>query len=98
MLWNKDSVSISSQVTSPYAIHAIVSLVSKPKPWMLSAVYASPRRSERSPTWDQISRLGEHANYPYAAVGDFNTIISTNHKQGGNPPSAAQLLELNQVM
>lgn len=68
MLWNKHDASIIAQASTPHAIHVIISLAIEPKPWMMSAIYASPRRAERESTWQEVSHLGEQAQFPYMAI------------------------------
>lgn len=41
-MWNDEVVKLEGQVTSPWAVHAIISLKSKPFRWLIPGVYASP--------------------------------------------------------
>jgi hypothetical protein len=51
-------------------------------PWLLTVVYASPRKNERSETWHLIHQLATTTTDPWLVIGDFNEIASSDEKKG----------------
>ncbi|CAN1128050.1 hypothetical protein LINPERHAP2_LOCUS4387 [Linum perenne] len=58
--------------------------------YFITAVYASPCATRRVLFWDVSKRLAVGLNAPWAVVGDFNSILSAEDKQGGAPFSRAR--------
>ncbi|XP_061373834.1 uncharacterized protein LOC133316136 [Gastrolobium bilobum] len=46
-------------------------------------VYGSPRSVERRILWENLKDIGETVNNDWAVLGDFNSILEGNEKQGG---------------
>ena len=55
------------------------------KPWLLTCIYGSPDKTNKSIFWDSI--LNERKDYhgPWLCIGDFNMILSQSDKYGGRP-------------
>jgi hypothetical protein len=51
--------------------------------WLLTVVYASPRKNERRETWHLIHPLATTTTDPWLVMGDFNEIASPDGKKGG---------------
>jgi hypothetical protein len=66
--------------------------------WLLSAIYASPRRSERRILWKNLSVIALLHNLPWVMVGDFNDILSCEEKWGGNRPVASRIREFRDCL
>ena len=56
-------------------IHALVKVRTSNLSWLLSAIYASFKVSERNSLWDNLSIvLGIH-DLPWVLLGDFNEVL-----------------------
>ncbi|XP_038972754.1 uncharacterized protein LOC120104917 [Phoenix dactylifera] len=54
------------------------------RPWVLSAVYASTDYRVRRALWEEASQMISHG-HPMLMAGDFNCIVDSQEKMGGNP-------------
>ena len=66
-------------------IHLVVQVNSSNHPWLLSAIYASPRVNERHLLWDNLKMIAKLHNFPWVTLGDFNEVIFDSEKVGGRP-------------
>jgi hypothetical protein len=76
-------------------IHVSVKVRDSNSTWLLSAIYASPRRSESKVLWNNLSVIADLLSLPWVMVGDFNDILSSEEKWGGNKPSASRMAEFH---
>ncbi|XP_062091311.1 uncharacterized protein LOC133797433 [Humulus lupulus] len=82
LLWkHKDDLSILS-----FSQHHIDSLVCLPGycPYRLTGFYGEPNRTKRRVTWDLLRKLKADRNEPWCIIGDFNNVLNSTNKQGGN--------------
>ena len=84
LLWRSDLVDVDVLSATEQEIHALIR-VSSSSPWLLSAIYASPRFVDRCVLWDNLKLIADSHNLPWAVMGDFNEMISNDEKFGGNP-------------
>ncbi|CAL1412960.1 unnamed protein product [Linum trigynum] len=86
LFWNSQNFCV--QVVSAGSQHLSVR-VSKGNqaPWMLTAVYASPRQQLQRPLWNAIIEQSKQVDCPWILTGDFNSILHPDEKTG--PPSPA---------
>jgi hypothetical protein len=47
-------------------------------------MYGKPKWEDKYKTWDKIRELHSNSNLPWALIGDFNEIIFSHEKEGGN--------------
>ena len=87
LLWNSDMVEIDQLATIEQEIHVEVKVLSSNLSWFFTAIYASPRREERSILWNNLSRVPEMHNKPWVIAGDFNEPLVNEDKLGGRPVS-----------
>lgn len=91
VLWDSNQVNVMELSSIEQEIHAIISSTSKP-PWLLSAVYGSPRFVERCLLWDNLkSVLGLHS-LSWVIASDFNEVLMGEDKLGGNPVKIGRAL------
>jgi hypothetical protein len=82
MLWKKE-VHIQQIFSAPNYID--VRVVESPgKIWRLTGIYGESRWEDKYKTWDKIRELHAQCNLPWAIIGDFNEILFTHEKEGGN--------------
>jgi endonuclease/exonuclease/phosphatase family metal-dependent hydrolase len=55
------------------------------KVWRLTGTYGEPRWEDKYKTWDKLRELNQNNNLPWLIVGDFNEILFSTEKEGGNP-------------
>ena len=75
-MWNSDLVDMDHLCSTEQEIHISVKVRGSNTLWFMSAIYASPRRSERRILWNNLSVITDIHNLPWVMVGDFNDILS----------------------
>ena len=53
--------------------------------WLLATIYASPRISERSILWNNLTNVAEAQSLLWIMMGDFNELLMSDDKFGGRP-------------
>ena len=84
LLWQSDFVSMDVLVATEQEIHAIVQVSPHAQPWLLSSIYGSPRFRERCLLWGNLKMLSERHKLPWAVMWDFNDVVCSEEKMGGN--------------
>ena len=79
-------------------IHASVKVRGSNSLWLISAIYASPRRSERRILWENLKIIAGLNNLPWVMLGDFNDILLCEEKWGGNRPSISRIREFRNCL
>jgi hypothetical protein len=54
------------------------------KIWRLTGIYGEPRWEDKYKTWDKLRQLKQINNLPWIVIGDFNEILFSHKKEGGN--------------
>uniref|UniRef100_A0A2N9FE83 CCHC-type domain-containing protein n=1 Tax=Fagus sylvatica TaxID=28930 RepID=A0A2N9FE83_FAGSY len=98
ILWKAAAVELELLTSTEQEIHVSAQVKDSNSLWLLSAIYASPRRSERRVLWKNLMVISGLHNLPWVMVGDFNDIISGDEKWGGNSPVASRIAEYNNCM
>uniref|UniRef100_A0A2N9FPJ3 CCHC-type domain-containing protein n=1 Tax=Fagus sylvatica TaxID=28930 RepID=A0A2N9FPJ3_FAGSY len=75
-------VEVEHLCSTEQELHVSVKVRGSHNLWLLSAIYASPRRSERRILWKNLSVIALLHNLPWVMVGDFNDILSCEEKWG----------------
>jgi hypothetical protein len=55
------------------------------KMWRLTGIYGEPRWEDKYKTWDRMRELKQRSDLPWVIIGDFNEILFSTEKEGGNP-------------
>ncbi|CAN1124799.1 Putative ribonuclease H protein At1g65750, partial [Linum perenne] len=84
VVWDPLVVTLTIRDSGDQFIHAEGSLLDGSK-YFITAVYASPRPTRRVLLWDVLKQIAVGMTSPWAVVGDFNSILSAEDKQGGTP-------------
>jgi hypothetical protein len=98
ILWKIDIVDLELLCSTEQEIHVSAKVSGSNSLWLLSAIYASPRRSERRVLWNNLVVIAGLHNLPWVMLGDFNDIASSGDKWGGNRPSASRISEYTDCM
>ena len=83
ILWKSDAVEVDHLRSTEQEIHISVKVRGSNSLWLLSAIYASPHRSERRVLWDNLKIIIGIHNLPWIMLGYFNDILSCDEKWGG---------------
>jgi hypothetical protein len=83
LFWNKE-VMIQQLFSAPNYIDVRV-VESANKVWRLTGLYGEPRWQDKYKTWDKMRELKAQYDLPWAIIGDFNEIMFSHEKDGGNP-------------
>ena len=86
--------------TTEQEVHALVTLntLNSLGPWLLSAVYASPRLVERRLLWDNLSTIFSFHALPWVIVGDFNKVLVGEDKFGGRTVNINRALRFQECL
>jgi hypothetical protein len=83
LLWKREVV-IEQIFSAPKYIDVRV-IESPGKIWHLTGIYGEPKWEDKYKTWDKLRELQQNSNLPWAIIGDFNEILLSHEKEGGNP-------------
>ncbi|XP_057431386.1 uncharacterized protein LOC130724214 [Lotus japonicus] len=73
----------SVNVVASHAQAITLRIATTQSPWVCSGVYASPAPGNRQFLWNHLMTLGRNMVDPWALVGDFNDIVSSDEQRGG---------------
>jgi hypothetical protein len=82
MFWKKE-IKIELLFLAPKYIDIRV-VESETKIWRLTGIYGEPRWEDKYKTWDKLRQLKHINNLPWIVIGNFNEIIFSHEKEGGN--------------
>jgi hypothetical protein len=54
------------------------------KIWRVTGIYGEPRWQDKFKTWEKIRELNQNNTLPWIIIGDFNEILYSHEKEGGN--------------
>jgi hypothetical protein len=83
LFWKKEVI-IQQIFSAPKYIDVKI-LESPGKIWRLTGIYGEPRWEDKYKTWDKIRDLKANHDLPWLIFGDFNEILYSHEKDGGNP-------------
>ena len=84
ILFWKQEINIQQIYSAPKYIDVRV-VESSDKIWRLTGIYGEPRWEDKYKTWDKIRELNGQFSMPWVIIGDFNEILFSHEKEGGNP-------------
>ncbi|KAH1073529.1 hypothetical protein J1N35_025857 [Gossypium stocksii] len=53
------------------------------RPFLCTAIYASPQRGTRAQLWEYLDKIALGVNEPWLLSGDFNVIMNSDERQSG---------------
>jgi hypothetical protein len=83
LFWNVDNKLISEYVSSN-CIDVIFESCSGIV-WRFTGFYGEPKWEDRHLSWDRLRGLNNRHGMPWIVIGDFNEIMYSDEKEGGNP-------------
>ena len=91
LLWRAD-VTVDTQTYSPN--HIDVSVHSQTSPvWRLTGLYGHPKEELKLETWRLMRHLHARPCLPWVCLGDFNELLASDEKNGGNSKLMAPMVE-----
>lgn len=84
LLFWKNQLNIKVIVSSSFLINCLVFSHNDPIPWQLTIVYGPPIPMHIPHFWDSLDSVGIAHDGPWLVIGDFNIVINSSDKRGGN--------------
>lgn len=85
----KTNFNIKIVVASLYFVNYHVFDGVVPLPWQFTLVYGPPTYSMRRAFWDSLDEIGSSFNGPWMMIGDFNVVLHSADKIGGQPVASS---------
>jgi hypothetical protein len=82
MFWRKE-IKVELIFSAPKYIDVRI-IESVDKIWRLTGIYGEPRWQDKFRTWEKIRELNQNNTLPWLIIGDFNEILFSHEKEGGN--------------
>lgn len=83
IFWSQDTLIVDTIAMTQQEVHCMIQVIPQQYKWMFSAIYASPHAHNRTILWENIRCIYDHYKGPWLLVGDFNKILSSSEKFGG---------------
>ncbi|XP_030940118.1 uncharacterized protein LOC115965051 [Quercus lobata] len=68
------------------------------QPWRLTGIYGYSDEQQKSETWRLLRHLYSRLTLPWVCLGDFNEILSSEEKNGGQPKPLPPMLEFRRTL
>jgi len=91
LLWRAD-VTVDTQTYSPNHIDVSVHPQTSPV-WRLTWLYGHPKEELKLETWRLMRHLHARPCLPWVCLGDFNELLASDEKNGGNSRLMAPMVE-----
>lgn len=98
LLWHPKVVDMSKLASTEQKIHVLVKVKSSNFSWLLSAIYAIPRVSERFLLWDNLSIVSGVQDLLWVLLGDFNEVLCSDDKFRRNPMNIRRALRFKDCL
>ena len=79
-------------------IHVVVTPIYSNNPWLLSAIYASPRYAERRLLWENLESVSDLHSLSWVIASDFNEVLMGEDKFGGRPVNIHKALQFQEYL
>ena len=96
LLWKVDEVTIDTHTYSPN--HIAVRVHTYDSLWRLIGIYEHLEEELKGETWRLMRHLHARASLPWVRLGDFNEILSSNEKNGGNLRPMGAMMGFRQTL
>jgi hypothetical protein len=96
MFWKKE---IKIELIFSASKYIDVRVVERPeKIRRLTGIYGEPRWEDKYKTWDKLRELNNNSDLPWVVFGDFNEILFSHEKEGGNPRPQPYMKNFREVL
>ena len=83
MLW-KNEMDLHIQTYTKNHIDALI-MSNQNSPWRITGFYGKPEEQLRHEIWLLLKHLKSRSSTPWLCIGDYNEILASREKEGGNP-------------
>ncbi|KAK9927239.1 hypothetical protein M0R45_024432 [Rubus argutus] len=97
LLWN-DSVPVALNSYSSNHIDVLVGASTDPKRWRFTGFYGQPKVTDRHQSWSLLKLLSQKSQLPWLMGGDFNEILESHEKEGGQARCARQMIDFREAV
>ena len=98
MLWNPNEVEVKIVRTDGQFIHAEVYTPNMQISYTVTVIYAFNNLEDRIKLWKELEQIGSLMVHPWIVMGDFNNVINTNDRIGGNKVTEKEFRDLVEMM
>lgn len=82
IFWKRSFGKVTPISHSHNAFHLVI-FANNPKNWVLFVIYNSQNLNVQKVLWNHLSAISL-LDLPWLLVGDFNAILNSNERRGGN--------------
>lgn len=97
LLWDSET-EMEIQNFSQHHINAIITVPTNTLPWKLTGFYGHPVPAKSHTTWSLLKILAQFEPLPWACIGDFNEVLTSSEKWGGNVRHRHQMQDFQQAL
>ncbi|KAA3466735.1 reverse transcriptase [Gossypium australe] len=94
----KEEITVSLKNFSKSHIDVMINEDSVNEEWEFMGFYGSPYVSNKSASWNLLRILGQEQNHPWLVSGDFNEIMYSFEKSGGQPREEKKMEAFREVL
>lgn len=80
LLW-KDGFQLELMHHTSTMVNVIVHSGPTESEWVLTCLYSSTYTAERQQQWQLIREMGDHMDFPWVIIGDFNSTLCSSDRQ-----------------
>ncbi|XP_058726331.1 uncharacterized protein LOC131597664 [Vicia villosa] len=96
--WDDNKVDIRHVKSSSQFIYYSVHDMNGNFPYLLTAVYAHNQLNQRKNMWQNMEDICKSQQGPWCAVGDYNNVVTSLDRSGGNLVIEAEFKDLRAMM
>ncbi|XP_058784644.1 uncharacterized protein LOC131659472 [Vicia villosa] len=93
--WNPNKVSVRHVSSSSQFIHCSVYAIDGSFNYWMTAIYAHNKLIHRKKLWKDLEDIDKNQTGPWCTVGDFNNVMSSQDRIGGNTVTETEYEDLN---
>ena len=100
VLWDNHKCNVDVVQATKQSVAMIIKVPysSQYTPWLFSAIYASPILHKCMHIWTYLKNVASKYNMPRLVMGDFNEILDTTDKIGGQPLIASHVYAFHECL
>lgn len=97
-MWKDQEGKIKMLQTEEQFIHVEVHSLDNTLQYYATIVYAKNQLDKIRVLWEQIDSLGSNINLPWIVLGDYNSVLYSKDRNGGNQVNVAEYKDLAEMM
>lgn len=84
IMWKEDQLKLDNISVTSQGIHVLVKVIPNSQPWLFSMIYASSDINTPNNLWHHLQDFSHSYNLDWRMGEDFNKVLYTTEKLGGN--------------